>query len=364
MKSDVKKVCFLLGGSKLSGAEKRIIITALEISKDNSFDVRLITTEQLQSEFFKSELSNNDLSSLDWRTRKNSKSKNKYVRRVVNLIKNTILNIFQLPIKNSYIHIVLYSDAVLLSILPTRMISNSSFFYEVTSPDVAQSSATKRLLKYFFLSDKLICVSKSVEERLAAPSNINLYTRQQPLAYFGSNEISLVKDNLVVYAHRLVARKNPMLAAEAFTILATEFPEWDFYICGDGELKNEVETAILSENIQNFKYRGYVYEMDKLMERSKIFVSLIEPDNYPSQSVFNAMANGNALIVSDTGFSKDKFIKDNGYAVDLTVDDIVKNVRKLIIGDEIIKASQNSLELFNSEYKPELYFDECKGLYL
>lgn len=364
MKRDVKKVCFLLGGSKLSGAEKRIIITALDISKDNRFKVKLITTEELKNEFLKSELARSDVSYVEWLTRKVSKSKNKYMRRVLNLFLNTILNIFQLPLRGSYIHVVLYSDAILLSILPAKLISNSKYLYEVTSPDVAQSSATKRLLKYDFLSDQLICVSKSVEERLAAPEKVKVYTRQQPLAYFSSDETSLKKEKLVVYAHRLVARKNPLLATQAFTILAAEFPGWRFYICGDGELRNEVEAAVLSAKLQNFQYRGYVYEMDKLMERSKVFVSLIEPDNYPSQSVFNAMANGNALIVSDTGSSKDKFIKDNGYAVDLTVDDIVKHVRKLIIDNEVLKSSKKSFELFNSKYKPELYFDECKSLYL
>lgn len=363
MSSKVKKVCYLLGGSKLSGAEKRIIITAIELSKDASFDITLITSEELKAEFEKSELSAKNISAIRWETRKVNRSSNKYMRRAINLVRNVILNLIQLPKTNSFVHIVLYSNATLLSVLIGKLLGNSKYFYEVTSPDVAASSATKNLIKYDFLADKLICVSESVEKRLGSIKPQKKYVRKQPLAYLGENQSTVKKENLVVYAHRLIERKNPLLAVQAFEKLAKSIPDWSFYICGDGELKEEVENRVSLAKLSNLEYKGYVYDMDNLMKRSKIFVSLIEPDNYPSQSVFNAMANGNAIIVSDTGSSKNKFISTNGYAVELCVESISEHINILINRNEVAECADNSIMLYKTKYGQDLYFEESKRIY-
>lgn len=363
MSSKVKKVCYLLGGSKLSGAEKRIIITAIELSKDASFDITLITSEELKKEFHKSELSVKDISSLRWKTRKVNKSSNKYIRRTINFIRNVVLNLIQLPKIDSFVHVVLYSNATLLSVFFERIIGNSKYYYEITSPDVAVSSATKTLVRYGFLYDKLIFVSESVEKRLSNIKPEKKYVRKQPLAYLAKGQSKVEKENLVVYAHRLIERKNPLLAVQAFEKLAKSTPDWNFYICGDGELKEEVENKVALAKLPNLEYKGYIYDMDSLMKRSKIFVSLIEPDNYPSQSVFNAMANGNAIVVSDTGSSKNKFINTNGYAVELCAESISEHINILINRNEVAECADNSIMLYKTKYGQDLYFEESKRIY-
>lgn len=363
MSQEIKKICFLLGGNKLSGAEKRIIITAINLANDDMYKVKLITSQDLREEFLKSELAKLETSKIKWIKRKRIKANNRYIRGISNLIKDTILNLFQLPFFGSYIHIVLFNNPTLLSTIPHRLIGNSKYFYEITSPDVAHSKATKNLIKYEFLSDKLICVSASVEDRLLNIKPQKAYTRKQPLAYTSGDNDDITKQNLVVFAHRLIKRKNPMLAVEAFKILATKYPQWCFCICGDGIMEKVVNQTVTAAGIPNLLYKGYVYDMDQLMKRSKIFVSLIEPDNYPSQSIFNAMANGNALIVSNTGSSKEKFIQDNGYAVEPTINAVVDGVEKIIEEKETCHFSKNSLNLFKKKYRPELYFEENKNIY-
>lgn len=363
MNKTTKKVCYILGGSKLSGAEKRIIITAIKLSKNKKNKVWLITSERLKKEFLSSELTTKDYKSIKWVTRKKSKIKSKYIRRAINLLRNSLLNIIQIPIFNAYIHVALYDNSTLLSLLGSRLIGTSKFYYEITSPDVAKSSATHNLKKYSFLSDKLICVSESVRRQLNYKDNSKIYVRKHPLAYRSQENGHRKKENIVVYAHRLVERKNPQLAAKAFQLLALEYPQWNFLICGVGPLESQVSHAVSLANLNNFSYLGYVYNMDSLMKKSKIFVSLIEPDNYPSQSVFNALANGNALIVSNTGVSKNKFIKKNGYAVELTLESVTHAIRNLISSNEVEDASKHSKKLFKSRYRQELYFMESEDIY-
>jgi len=363
MKKNKKNICYLLGGNTLSGAEKRIIITAINLSKNSQFQVKLITSNALKEEFLKSELHTLEHSKMEWISRASVRVNNRYIRGIFNLIKNTTLNIFQLPIFGSYIHIVLFNNLTILSIIPSRLIGNSKYFFEITSPDVARSKAVKTLIKYKFISNRLICVSESVENKLCESSPSRVYIRQQPLAYAHGDTANVSKENLVIFAHRLIKRKNPMLAVKAFKILASKYPKWSFYICGDGKMKEEVETSVSSAKLPNFIYKGYVYDMDRLMKKSKIFVSLTEPDNYPSQSVFSAMANGNALIVGNTGLSKEKFIKNNGYAVDLTVNSVINAIEKTINEENFCKLSKNSLSLFKSKYRQELYIEENINIY-
>lgn len=357
-----KKVCILLGSSKLSGAEKRMIVTAHKLAGDKSLHVTLITRKALKEEFYKSELLSEN-SDLIWHTRRLSVFKNKYFRGTSNLIASTFYNFIQLPWYGGNVHIVLYNNTTLLSLLPVRLFGSSRFLFEVTSPDVAISSATKKLKRYSFLYDKLICVSNSVKKRLNVKNIKAIEIRKQPFAYFKEDKEIIVKENLVVYAHRLIPRKNPMLALEAFAILAEEFKDWEFSICGDGPLRDSVKDAVRMKELKNLTYNGYVYNMNALMRRSKVFVSLIEPDNYPSQSVFNAMTNNNALIISDTSDSAEKFIANNGYTVKLELDSIVNYLRKLLLQDNLNVMGGQSKKIFESRYCQKKYIDESKSFY-
>src|SRR5690554_2561441 len=280
-----RSICFLLAGSTLSGAEKRTVITAIELSKCTEFKVKLITSKSLKAEFYKSDLAESDLSNLEWVVRGYSESKNAVIRRLYNLIYSLIANVIQLPKKNSCLHIVLFNELILLSLVPYYIFWKNDIYYEVTSPDVAKSLSVKLLIR-LKMYKKLVSVSDGVSKMLVnmagSEERITLYTRKQPLAYSRNDGNLIEKEKIVVFAHRLIPRKNPILAASSFVVLAREFKDWNFYICGDGDLKNEVEEIVSTAALNNLVYKGYVYDMDSLMRRSMIFVSLIQPDNYPS----------------------------------------------------------------------------------
>src|SRR5690606_28342446 len=103
-----------------------------------------------------------------------------------------------------------------------------------------------------------------------------------------------------------ISRKNPVIAAKAFVDLANEFDDWEFLFFGDGPLSPEIKD-IFKNSQKNAKFIGSSVDLKNELYDSYAFVSLIEPDNYPSQSVLEAMSLGNLLIISDTGYSKDKF---------------------------------------------------------
>ena len=121
-----------------------------------------------------------------------------------------------------------------------------------------------------------------------------------------------------------------MLYLESARELLKEFPSFKFHLLGEGSLVNEINKFILDNNLSgniNFTFHKNPPEVFK---ETLIFVSLQTGTNYPSQSVLEAMACGNAIVASDTGDTK-LFVNDsNGILVELNVNSIVSAIKRLI----------------------------------
>ena len=75
------------------------------------------------------------------------------------------------------------------------------------------------------------------------------------------------------------------------------------YVCGSGPLESEIRRDFAA--ITN--HRVHIqYEQDpfRILLKSKVFVSLQDVDNYPSQSLLEAMACGCAIIATDVGLTR------------------------------------------------------------
>jgi glycosyltransferase involved in cell wall biosynthesis len=68
--------------------------------------------------------------------------------------------------------------------------------------------------------------------------------------------------------------------------------------------------------------------MEKL-ENSLIFVSLQQIENYPSQSLLEAMATGNAVIATDVGLTHLLVNEEMGIRIDYNVDSLVNAIEYL-----------------------------------
>lgn len=137
----------------------------------------------------------------------------------------------------------------------------------------------------------------------------------------------------IAFASRLEPDKNPMLYLEAAREVLKEFPAVKFHLLGEGSLVNEINDYIaandLKENI-NFEFHNNPPE---IFSRSSIFVTLQSGTNYPSQSVLEAMACGNAVIASRRGDTELFINKNNGMMVELTAASVV-NALKTLISDQ------------------------------
>lgn len=158
----------------------------------------------------------------------------------------------------------------------------------------------------------------------------------------------VVKKNVIVFAHRFIAPKNPVLFAEIISEMCDEglLVEWEIYIRGRGGQQAKME-QILNRQIESGQVSiGFTGKLIEELNKSKIFVSIIETGNYPSNSLFEAMRTGNIVVLSDKGITKEKIGSGKGvyYLRELSHSEL----KKALVSATRVAASENYMEYSNS----------------
>ena len=73
------------------------------------------------------------------------------------------------------------------------------------------------------------------------------------------------------------------------------------------------------------------------LQKSKIFISIQQKENYPSQSLLEAMACENAIIASDVGETRLLVTENEGILVKLDAEEIADAIIKLITNTKLIE---------------------------
>jgi glycosyltransferase involved in cell wall biosynthesis len=139
------------------------------------------------------------------------------------------------------------------------------------------------------------------------------------------------KTNLeIAFSGRLEPDKCPMLYLEAAKEILKEYPNIKFHLLGEGSLVKEINNFIDSSGLRdkiNFQFHKNPPE---LFAGTSIFVSLQTGTNYPSLSVIEAMACGNAVVASNVGDTTLLINENNGVLAELNVDSVVAAIKSLI----------------------------------
>ena len=208
---------------------------------------------------------------------------------------------------------------------------------EVTSPDHADHLVAAVSEQELARACVLHAVSPSVETRLdaglrdAGRPALADRIRVAPLPFFRPPALPGVtgREPLVVYASRLIPRKNPEMFARVAKRFLAARPGWRVALLGSGPLLPSVEAELAEAVGTGQATVGYEADVRSVLERSRIFVSLIEPDNYPSQSVLEAMAAGNAIVANDSGGTDALVGPDNGARIPLDDEALLSELVRL-----------------------------------
>jgi glycosyltransferase involved in cell wall biosynthesis len=116
------------------------------------------------------------------------------------------------------------------------------------------------------------------------------------------------RNDTIVFCGTFVAQKNPLLAIEGFVSFLNNydhiFPEARLVLIGKGDLKSQIGTLVEKINSEIGKERISILTDNNLihiLSSSKVFLSLQDYDNYPSQALMEAMLFCNSIISIDNG---------------------------------------------------------------
>ena len=141
----------------------------------------------------------------------------------------------------------------------------------------------------------------------------------------------------VVFAGRLEKDKNPEIFIEAAVKLSKKYPEILFHIMGEGGLSLSIKEKVKSSQFSNIIFHGFHPQPTEIMADASVFVSIQTTNNYPSQSVLEAMACGNAIIATDVGDTRMFINQLNGLLISLDVTELAKAIERLYLDKDLRK---------------------------
>lgn len=167
------------------------------------------------------------------------------------------------------------------------------------------------------------------------------------------------KNNKVVFMGRMVELKNPLLLLEAIVLFNRSFKNYrevHFLFIGEGSLLPKVKAFVAEYDIENVHVLGMQAHPWNFLRSSKIFVSIQQTENYPSQSLLEAMACDNVIIASDVGETRKLVSEKEGVLVGLEAGAISSALIELFEDEERCRQKgRNAGEKVNREHNIEKY---------
>jgi glycosyltransferase involved in cell wall biosynthesis len=269
-------------------------------------------------------------------------------------------------IKFSVLHVFL--DLEIAFYLKSNLPNVGKVIFEITSQDFVEKISSHKASKLEKI-DHFNAVSESTYIKALdhlSPSKIMC----APVPFFSpeydidQNEIWLKKENIIIFAHRLIPRKNGLLFAKVAKHFLKFNSNWKIKIFGKGPQAESINNLLKQEILSGQVLTGHRNDMLSELEKSKIFISLIEPDNYPSQSVLEAMYTGNALLLSNQGFTKEKFLAGNGLLCEISFEDIFLKLTQLVSDEKVLDSfGKKSLGILEARYNKEVYINYVHRMY-
>jgi glycosyltransferase involved in cell wall biosynthesis len=208
--------------------------------------------------------------------------------------------------------------------------------------DSTASSISKKILD-FLSSEYWVIMNATMVDFLSQQVALNLgekigYINRANILYTPNSFINyseffpvFPKNELITFCSRITGIKNPGLLLEAcYTLKLRGIENFKLSIIGDGDLVEDLKQFVEQKKMKNIVFHGGIDNPQDILNRSKIFISIQSTNNYPSQSLIEAMACENAIIASDVGETRRLVTENEGILVPLNPDRIAEAIQFLL----------------------------------
>lgn len=175
------------------------------------------------------------------------------------------------------------------------------------------------------------------------------------------------KNKLILFSGRFVSLKQPLFFLESINNIKAFIRENNYKVIliGDGELKFKIIQYIKIHSLEDIVEIENTNEPSMYFKKSKIFVSLQKYENYPSQSLLEAIASCNYVIATNVGDTERLLNKSNSTLIDNSINSLSTSIMNAILNyenmkEQLVELKSNVMKLHNLEnsadYFNQLYF--------
>lgn len=186
-------------------------------------------------------------------------------------------------------------------------------------------------------------------ERLVTPCSFVDYTN-----YYAVKP----KKAYVVFLARLEPIKNPMLFLEAVNLLQKEssLSGVKYFVMGTGTKYARLQQYAHDQGFENVEFTGLHPRPWEILQQSAVFVSLQTNENYPSQSLIEAMACENGVVVTDVGDTRMLVTGEEGRLVNGDYREVASAIRALLENETLReKLGRRAREKVTTEHTVERF---------
>lgn len=350
------KVFMILCGKSLNGgggAERRFLRLFEKIKKESDIDLKLIINKQLYESARELGILANDRKVYIYQENSILKEKIFFLFVISMILKEKPDIIHLILIQKSlvplYIFLCLFKKLLKIKVVGTV----ASYLY---AKEINLTKFEKLVYKIFIKSSDFIdSLYPSIKLKY---SNLRI----SPCSFTDYNKFqSREKENIIVFAGRLINEKNPFLFIQSINKMINIYHDdkakkWKYYIMGNGPLKEELIKYVQQKKLEKYIYFGEG-DISNILSISKIFVSLQQFENYPSQAILEAIASKNYIVATDVGDTR-KFLDDDySSLVKCDVDSLSNCLLKLIDVQDFDSKVEMALKITRQNHNIERFMN-------
>jgi glycosyltransferase involved in cell wall biosynthesis len=151
----------------------------------------------------------------------------------------------------------------------------------------------------------------------------------------------------VLYVGRLVPQKNVLTMVRAFERVVQQHPEVTIWVCGDGELRSQMEMiAASSVAAGQISFLGFRPDAGEWMSRAKVLVSLSDYEGMPNV-LMEGIRAGCAIVASSIPEHVDLMGESYPFLVENyhDVDEVVETITRALDASEVIDGLQHARDV-------------------